>query len=298
MDTLRAIGPPLLALFTVLWIDALTRRRNLLPPRFRIPPAGDSRAVLETLGRRAIAMTVLGLLLWVGVFLPLGSLGIEQEIDFSLLSGLDLFALHLMLVICVGVWYLTGFVPTPSGADKGRTKWSVQLGFRTDSFFREIGIGLLAGVGAWLAVIGVLLAVAMVIWWLGGEELLPQQPPPMIPWIAGMPILLRVGISLSAGFVEEMFFRGFLQPRVGLALSTALFVLAHASYEQPLMLLGVGLLSVIYGLLVRWRQNIWPAIAAHALFDAVQLLLVIPAALRVLPDDGEVARLLGILGLT
>jgi membrane protease YdiL (CAAX protease family) len=298
MDTLRVIGPPLLALFTVLWIDGLTRRRNLLPPRFQVPPAGDSRAVLTALARRAIAMAVLWLVLWIGVFSPLGSLGIEQEIDFSLLSGLDLFALHLMLVICVVIWFVAGFVPAPSGADRWRTKWSVQLGLRTDSVIREVGIGLLAGVGAWLAVIGVLLAVALVIWWLGGEELLPQQPPPMIPWIAGLPILLRVGISMSAGFVEEMFFRGYLQPRVGLALSTALFVLAHASYEQPLMLLGVGLLSVIYGLLVRWRQNIWPAIAAHALFDAVQLLLVIPAALRVLPGEGEVARVLGILGLT
>jgi len=299
MDLLRAIGPPLLALVTVGVIDALTRRRGLLPPGFQIPPGGDSWAVLTALGRRAFAMFVLWLVLWIGVFLPLGSLGVEQEIDFSLLSSLDLFALHLMLVFCVVVWYLTGFIATlPADTDRGRTNWSAQLGFRTASVWREIGIGLLAGVAAWLAVIGVLVAVALVIWWLGGEELLPQQPPAMIPWIAGLSVVLRVGISLSAGFVEEMFFRGYLQPRVGLGLSTALFVLAHASYEQPLMLLGVGLLSVIYGLLVRWRQNLWPAIAAHALFDAVQLLLVIPAALKVLPGEGEsviVTRILGLL---
>jgi len=202
-----------------------------------------------------------------------------------------------MLVVCVVIWFVAGFVPVEASSDRRRTSFSAQLGFRTDSVMREIGIGLLAGVAAWLAVIGVLLAVALLIWWLGGEELLPQQPPAMIPWIAGLPILLRVGISMSAGFVEEMFFRGYLQPRIGLAISTALFVLAHASYEQPLMLVGVGLLSVIYGLLVRWRQNLWPAIAAHALFDAVQLLLVIPAALRVLPEEGAAATVLGILGL-
>jgi len=297
MDLLRAIGPPVLALVTVWGIDALTRRRGLLPPGFQIPPGGDTWAVLTALGRRFFSMFVLWLVLWIGVFLPLGSLGVEQEIDFSLLSGLDLFALHLMLVFCVVVWYLTGFIAAQPDTDRGRTKWSAQLGFRTDSVWREIGIGLLAGVAAWLAVIGILVAVALVIWWLGGEELLPQQPPAMIPWIAGLSAVVRVGISLSAGFVEEMFFRGYLQPRVGLGLSTALFVLAHASYEQPLMLLGVGLLSVIYGLLVRWRQNLWPAIAAHALFDAVQLLLVIPAALRVLPGEGEAAIATRILGL-
>jgi len=42
----------------------------------------------------------------------------------------------------------------------------------------------------------------------------------------------------------------------------------------------VTLLSLLYGLLTRWRQNIWPAIVAHFLFDAIQLLVVIPAVLE------------------
>ena len=99
--------------------------------------------------------------------------------------------------------------------------------------------------------------------------------------------------------MEETFFRGFLQPRVGIALSTALFVLAHASYEQPLMLVGITLLSLVYGFLVKWRQNIWPAITAHVLFDAVQLTVVIPKALELLPQNGggELAPLAALGGL-
>jgi membrane protease YdiL (CAAX protease family) len=104
----------------------------------------------------------------------------------------------------------------------------------------------------------------------------------MVPFIAGLPILVRMLISLSAGVVEETFFRGFLQPRIGLMLSTAFFVLGHLAYGQPLLLIGIALLSLIYGQLVRWRQNIWPAIAAHALFDGVQLLVVIPTTLKLL----------------
>ncbi len=179
-----------------------------------------------------------------------------------------------------------------------------QLGFRTPRLAREVGIGLLVGVAAWLAVLGVLLAVGLSLWWLGAEELLPKEPPKLIPWIAALPVWLRVAVSLSAGVVEETFFRGFLQPRSGVALSTALFVLAHASYEQPLMLLGITFLSLVYAGLVRWRQNIWPAIVAHTLFDAIQLVVVIPAALRWLPEDGEGAltpvastvRFLGVWG--
>ncbi|HEY2736792.1 MAG TPA: CPBP family intramembrane glutamic endopeptidase, partial [Thermoanaerobaculia bacterium] len=110
----------------------------------------------------------------------------------------------------------------------------------------------------------------------------PNAPPAMVSWIAALPILVRLSISLSAGVVEEGFFRGFLQPRVGIVLSTALFVLAHFSYGQPFMLIGITLLSLIYAYLVRWRQTIWPAIAAHALFDGVQLLVVIPGALKLM----------------
>ena len=81
---------------------------------------------------------------------------------------------------------------------------------------------------------------------LGGEEALPKQPPALIPWIAALPVGVRLLISLSAGVVEEIFFRGFLQPRIGIFLSTVLFVLAHFSYGQPFMLVGITLLSLIY----------------------------------------------------
>ncbi len=42
---------------------------------------------------------------------------------------------------------------------------------------------------------------------------------------------------------------------------------------------------------MRWRQNVWAAVTAHAVFDAIQLLIVIPAALRFLEssDGGPVA---------
>ncbi len=53
------------------------------------------------------------------------------------------------------------------------------------------------------------------------------------------------------------------------------------------MLVGITLLSLLYGLMVKWRQNIWPAIAAHALFDAVQLLVMIPVALRMIEKEAR-----------
>lgn len=164
---------------------------------------------------------------------------------------------------------------------------AAQFGFVARSVPREIGLGVLLGVGAWVAVLAGVILIGLLIVLLGGDEAIPKAPPALVPWIAGLPIWVRLLISLSAGVVEEWFFRGFLQPRMGILLSTGFFVLAHFSYGQPFMLIGITILSLIYGLLVKWRQNIWPAIAAHTLFDAVQLLVVIPAALRLLETQGQ-----------
>jgi membrane protease YdiL (CAAX protease family) len=166
---------------------------------------------------------------------------------------------------------------------------ATQFGFVAPTLPQELGLGLLLGVGAWVVVLVGIMLIGLLLLALGADEALPKQPPALIPFIAGLPIWVKILISLSAGVVEEWFFRGFLQPRMGLLLATLLFALAHFSYGQPFMLIGVTLLSLIYGLLVKWRQNIWPAIAAHALFDAVQLLVVVPGALRLIETEGDKA---------
>jgi len=172
-----------------------------------------------------------------------------------------------------------------------------QLGFLAPDVPREIGLGLALGLGAWLAVLAALVAIAGALIALGGKDMVPQQPPALVPLIAALPFGVRLAVSLSAGIVEETFFRGFLQPRVGIVLSTAFFALAHLSYQQPFMLVGITLLSLIYAFLVRWRQSIWAAIAAHALFDGVQLLVVVPMVLKVVHGTGAAGKAPAFLGL-
>jgi membrane protease YdiL (CAAX protease family) len=165
---------------------------------------------------------------------------------------------------------------------------AVQLGLVAPSIGREIGLGLLLGIGAWAAVLLVVVLIALALLALGAQDFLPKGPSPLIPFMAGLPFAVRSLLSLSAGVVEETFFRGFLQPRVGIFLSTLLFVLAHASYGQPFMLVTIALLSLAFAWIVRWRQNIWPAIAAHVLFDAVQLLILVPQILKLIGPEGKV----------
>ena len=268
---LRVAGPLLLAAATAYVFDRSCARKGLLPPGFRVP------------WRRAAAFALLAGILYLGVFSPLGRLGLETEEDVTSIATPQLFLLHALLVATLAGWFLLGFsgVAVVAGGSGGLGRQlAAQLGLLAPRPWSEIGLGLALGIGAWMAVLAVIFAIAFLMLLAGYEELLPKRPPDIIPLIAGLPIAVRVLVSLSAGVVEELFFRGFLQPRMGIALSTICFALAHAAYGQPFLLVAVTLLSLIYGWLVRWRQSIWAAAAAHTLFDAVQLLVVIPAALR------------------
>ena len=304
---LRLLGPAAAALLATWAFDWLCRRKGLMPPGFRRP------------WRRAAASALVFFILWFGIFAPLGEIGLaEQKLDLSSISTPRLFLLHGMLSAVVLGWMVLGFAALPRKAARTAADlasplpaapegavasgelpqetppevderprpcfWrqiAVQLGLVAPNVSREVLIGLLLGICAWGVVLLALLAAALAIYAIGGEKALPK-PSAIVPWIASLPVLVRLMVSLSAGFVEEIFFRGFLQPRIGIALSSGFFVMAHLSYGQPFMLLGITLLSLIYAFLVRWRQTIWPAIAAHALFDGVQLLVIIPMAMRLM----------------
>ncbi len=311
---LRAAAVLAPSLLAALLLDWMCAQRRLLPPGFRV------------LWRRVLAGLTLAALLAVGVFAPLGGLGMKTATpDLDKVTTPQLFLLHVLMLATMGIWFLLGFAgedarppapalpaeppplplseaavmnalvdpspvaiepveaapPPPPRISLGR-QFLKQFGYLAPSVPREIGLGLLLGLGAWVAVLLALMVVAGAVWAIYGENAVPKAPPAMIPFIAALPVLTRFMISLSAGFVEESFFRGFLQPRIGIFFSTMFFVLAHLSYGQPFMLIGIALLSLIYAYLVKWRQNLWPAIAAHALFDGVQLLVVVPVALRAL----------------
>jgi membrane protease YdiL (CAAX protease family) len=145
---------------------------------------------------------------------------------------------------------------------------------------RELALGVGVGVAIWGAVLAILTAVVGLLQTLGGADWMPREASPLIVFLASQPLWLRLAAALSAGFFEETFFRGFLQPRVGVLFSTLLFTLAHWSYGEPFMLVGVALLSLAYAMLARWRRSVWAAVAAHATFDAVQLLVLLPWALK------------------
>ena len=104
-----------------------------------------------------------------------------------------------------------------------------------------------------------------------------------------------VALSLSAGFCEELVFRGYLiwvfQPTLGLwgaaALSLAIFAVAHA-YQGAKGILAVGVMGGLFTLVVLVSGSLLPAIVLHALVDVGQG-LVAWLILRRSPDTRVLA---------
>ena len=182
-----------------------------------------------------------------------------------------LFQLHAILIIFLAGWWLL----------TGRPPLRDFLNLRSDRTGELVMTGFAVGVGGWIFTIIVALLLAAI---LKATGLLPgpTQPPPMIAWMAALPLWKKGLIVLSAMTVEEAFFRGWLQTRIGLIGSTILFALAHSGFGQPFLLIGVSMISLIIGFTFYRTKNLLPGIVAHGIFDAIQLFVIIPVLFRMM----------------
>lgn len=102
-----------------------------------------------------------------------------------------------------------------------------------------------------------------------------------------------VAVSLSAGFCEELIFRGYLiwafQPVFGLwgaaALSVVVFAAAH-SYQGARGFLATGVVGSLFTFVVLISGSLIPAMALHALVDIAQGLIAW-LVFRKVPREGD-----------
>ena len=88
-----------------------------------------------------------------------------------------------------------------------------------------------------------------------------------------------ITLALAAGICEEVLFRGALQPRFGILLTSLLFTSVHTQYGLSLDTLGVFVISCGLGLLRR-IFNTTTAVTCHVSYD---LLVGIGIGLSLLP---------------
>jgi membrane protease YdiL (CAAX protease family) len=221
-------------------------------------------------GLRLIAYVWLGALFFTVGFLVVGSsLHPPTPKDLEHVPFYSLFTLHAILIVfLLGWWLLTRRPPV-----------SAFLNIPRERLGEAVLTGFGVGVGGWLLTIALAIVIAIILTAAGVMPKNPQ-PSPMIAWMAALPLWKKGLIVFSAMTVEEAFFRGWLQKRIGLIASTVLFSLAHSGLGQPLLLIGVSIISLVIGFTFYRTKNLIPGIIAHGIFDAVQIFVLIPIVFK------------------
>lgn len=122
----------------------------------------------------------------------------------------------------------------------------------------------------------------------GGRELLSWMRRHVLRLFASLPLGTLLGMALFAGICEEIVFRGWLQPLLGLWVTSLLFAVLHfppteCRWSSPLTWGMIGLYvpaALGFGALFLWRGNLLAPMAAHFLSDALGLLLIRRAMAR------------------
>ncbi|MGA3127053.1 MAG: CPBP family intramembrane glutamic endopeptidase [Candidatus Korobacteraceae bacterium] len=206
---------------------------------------------------------------------------------FSLLnaeSGRNLHSgharIHIYLATMIYEWLLTGYVWW--GLRRAGLSLRELIGGRwrgIEDFLLDIAIA----VGTWF---GALLVIAVAALAMGMDHsgsiddarrqigfLAPQS---------GLEVILWICLSATAGFCEEVLFRGYLQKQfsrllrnrwVALLVVSILFGLGHG-YEGTQRMLLIALLGLSFGVMSMLRKSLRPAIMAHTLQDTISGLLL------------------------
>ena len=219
---------------------------------------------------KVLAYLWLGILMFGLVILVTGSsLRIPTAQELAHVPFYQLFGLHAILFIFLLGWWLLTKRP-PLGEF---------LNIPRHGNGNAVLTGFAVGVGGWIFTITIAVIIGLILVASGAMPKNPT-PSPMIGWMAALPIWKKCVIVLSAMTIEEAFFRGWLQKRIGVIASTILFALAHSGLGQPFLLIGVTLISLVIGFTFYRTKNLIPGIIAHGIFDAVQLFVIIPVVFK------------------
>ena len=175
------------------------------------------------------------------------------------------------------MWALTAIVLAVTLLWERRPLRSIGLGRPTWTAVRN-GIGM-AGLLIALAMVG-----ATVIDTLG----MPTSDKGQGAMVLGMPVALQAVVVLTAGFSEEILFRGYAVTRfteltgsrwLGAIIPVVVFGGVHAPFWGLGHALVAGLSGLWLTLIFLWRRNLWTNITAHALLDGLVFVAMDVAAL-------------------
>lgn len=221
--------------------------------------------------RKRLALLLLALVLVATTLLPAAAGG--RAPDVSSLRFSQVFAVQALLAFfLLGWWLLSGRPPLASF-----------LGLDTKRPLAEAGAGVALGLIGWTLTIVVGIGAALLFRVFDYDP--HRAVPPLVSWLASRPAAQRGLLVLMAMTLEEFHFRSFLQRRLGAVPASVFFLLAHAGYGEPFFFVGLLAITTVLAMAFAKTGNAVASILAHGTFDAIQLFIFLPAALKLLAGN-------------
>jgi membrane protease YdiL (CAAX protease family) len=92
--------------------------------------------------------------------------------------------------------------------------------------------------------------------------------------VSGLPLYLLIMAFTLGPLSEELLFRAFLVPRIGVLASTLLFTFTHVAYGSAAELAGAFALGIVLAVAYIRLKDPLPCIVAHVLFNLLSVMLI------------------------
>ena len=228
----------------------------------------DVGALIVLLAIASVAAEVLAITL-IGILIggPFEAFDLDEDVlgRIALVPVLAFRALATMVVIAAIV--------------RRRRQSALSVGVGRSGF----AVNLLLGIAAMGVSYGLIWIWQLFAWycWPGLIDDMDENVERILELVPNMSLLAFGGVALVIGLYEELFFRGFLMPRLrrctgswtfAVLFSTALFTALHAFDQTTGALVPIAILSLVFSLVTIWRRSVVPAIIGHFLFDWSQFI--------------------------
>ncbi len=253
-----------------LWLPSLFGILCLLPAARRLAgrllPAFRPESPVHAVALSYTALIVANLLFTVGMGLGNIARLMQESGPLDLTPSLWAQEVCMALMALIGVGWLTR-----RSLAEGLRRLAIVPPDRSQ-ILAGIGLGVVLGVT--IVVLEMLLARIGIVTDADVERLSEQLLGPLVKTPFGI-----ITLGLAAALGEEPLFRGALQPRFGLLVTTALFALLHSTYGLSLataIVFGVGLVLA----LVRVRANTTTSMLVHAVYNITLGVIAASGVLR------------------
>lgn len=187
--------------------------------------------------------------------------GLISQNNFNFLADVTTV---LPLSIAVGVYLFFYKRMKPAAISKA-------LGFVPKGMLGKLGLGILLFL--------VILIFEMLISFVSSATNIPINTNANLVF-AGAPIWFFVYSAVIEPINEEIMFRGFLVPRIGIVASAIIFGLAHYSYMSTfgVEMLGALIFGLLAGYVFKRTKSIYPGIVAHIIVNTIAIIGIISLA--------------------